>query len=84
MRPLQHRAAGLLLWARRRVGDIDRLLHGRRAAANPGSAAFSATQCSRIRILRFFRFQKNAFLRETSQKRKKSPAKVQSSILNSK
>jgi len=26
-RPLQQRAAGLLLWARR-VGDIDRLLHG--------------------------------------------------------
>jgi len=29
IRPLQQRAAGLLLWARR-AGDIDRLLHGRR------------------------------------------------------
>ena len=29
IRPLRQRAAGLLLWARR-VGDIDRLLHGRR------------------------------------------------------
>jgi len=29
IRSLQQRAAGLLLWARR-VGDIDRLLHGRR------------------------------------------------------
>jgi len=32
-RPLQQRAAGLLLWTRR-PGDIDRLLHGRRSAAN--------------------------------------------------
>jgi len=48
IRPLQQRAAGLLLCARR-VGDIDRLLHGRRrssssraAAANAGSATLSA------------------------------------------
>jgi len=51
IRPLQQRAAGLLLWARW-VGDIDRLLHGRApqqhgaaarcAAANAGSATFSA------------------------------------------
>jgi len=51
IRPLQQRAAGLLLWARR-VGDIDRLMHGRRssssgaaarrAAAYAGSATFSA------------------------------------------
>jgi len=34
-RPLQQRAAGLLLWARR-LGDIDRLLHGRcRSNAGP-------------------------------------------------
>jgi len=30
--PLQQRAAGLLLWARR-VADIDRLLHGRRRSS---------------------------------------------------
>jgi len=51
IRPLQQRAAGLLLWARR-AGDIDRLLHGRRrsstgaaarrAAEDAGSATFSA------------------------------------------
>ena len=35
-RPLQQRAAGLLLWAPR-TGDIDRLLHGASAA---GAAAF--------------------------------------------
>jgi len=29
---LQQRAAGLLLWARQ-VGDIDRLLHGRRRSS---------------------------------------------------
>jgi len=50
IRPLQKRAAGLLLWARR-AGDIDRLLHGRRrsstgaaarrAAEDAGSATFS-------------------------------------------
>jgi len=33
IRPLHATAAGLLLWARR-PGDIDRLLHGRRSAAN--------------------------------------------------
>jgi len=32
IRPLQHRAAGLLLWARR-AGVIDRLLQQRRAAS---------------------------------------------------
>ena len=32
VRPLQQRAAGLLLWARR-VADIDRLLHGRRRSS---------------------------------------------------
>jgi len=32
IRPLQQRAEGLLLWARR-VGDIDRLLHGRRRSS---------------------------------------------------
>jgi len=32
IRPLQQRAAGLLLWARR-AGDIDRLLHGRRRSS---------------------------------------------------
>jgi len=30
--PVQQSAAGLLLWARR-VGDIDRLLHGRRRSS---------------------------------------------------
>jgi len=50
IRPLQQRAAGLLLWARQ-AGDIDRLLHGwrrssmgaaaRRAAEDAGSATFS-------------------------------------------
>jgi len=34
-------AAGLLLWARQ-AGDIDRLLHGRRAPVNAGSATLSA------------------------------------------
>ena len=34
---MQQLAVGLLLWARR-VGDIDRLLHGRRCT---GSATFS-------------------------------------------
>jgi len=34
-------AAGLLLWARR-PEDIDRLLHGRRSAANANSVALSA------------------------------------------
>ena len=34
-------AAGLLVRARR-AGDIDRLLHGRRTAANAGSASLSA------------------------------------------
>jgi len=29
---MQQRAAGLLLWARR-IGDIDRLLHGRRRSS---------------------------------------------------
>jgi len=37
-RPLQQRAAGLLLWARR-AGDIDRLLHGRRRRSNGAEAA---------------------------------------------
>jgi len=32
IRSLQQRAPGLLLWARR-VGDIDRLLHGRRRSS---------------------------------------------------
>ena len=32
IRPPHAAAAGLLLWARR-LGDIDRLLHGRRSAA---------------------------------------------------
>ena len=52
-RPLQQRAARLLLWARR-AGDIDRLLHGRRptatalraaarrSAANASSVTFTA------------------------------------------
>jgi len=31
-------AAGLLLWARR-PGDIDRLLHGRRSAANAAASS---------------------------------------------
>jgi len=34
-------AAGLLLWARR-AGNIDRLLHGRRSAANAGGVTLSA------------------------------------------
>ena len=34
-------AAGLQLWARQ-AGDIDRLLHGRRAPVNAGSATLSA------------------------------------------
>jgi len=34
-------AAGLLLWARQ-AGNIDRLLHGRRAAGEWGSATLSA------------------------------------------
>ena len=34
-------AAGLLLWARQ-PGDIDRLLHGRRSAANASSVALPA------------------------------------------
>jgi len=39
IRLLQQRAAGLLLWARR-VGDIDRLLHGwRRSSAAPQYSA---------------------------------------------
>jgi len=41
MRPPHAVAAGLLVWARR-AGDIDRLLHGRRTAANAGSASLSA------------------------------------------
>jgi len=39
--PLQQRAAGLLLWARR-AGDIDRLLHDRRSAATASSFTLSA------------------------------------------
>jgi len=40
-RPLQQRAAGLLLWARR-LGDIDRLLHGRcRSSADRSTARSS-------------------------------------------
>jgi len=39
IRSLQQRAAGLLLWARR-VGDIDRLLHGpRRGSMEPQHGA---------------------------------------------
>ena len=34
-------AAGLLLWAQQE-GDIDRLLHGRRSAANASSITLSA------------------------------------------
>jgi len=34
---VQQRAAGLLLWARR-VGDIDRLLHGRRRSSTARSS----------------------------------------------
>jgi len=43
IRPLQQRAAGLLLWARR-VGDIDRLAPQQHEAgtANAGSATFTA------------------------------------------
>jgi len=33
--PLRQRTAGLLLWARR-VGDVDRLLHGRRRRSKCG------------------------------------------------
>ena len=52
IRPLQQRATGLLQWDRQ-VGDIDRLLHGGRrqhgaAAANAGSATFSALDTSYI------------------------------------
>jgi len=39
--PLHSAAAGLLLWAQR-AGDIDRLLHGRRSAANASSVTFTA------------------------------------------
>jgi len=35
-------AAGLLLLWARRTGDIDRLLHGRRSAANASSVSLSA------------------------------------------
>jgi len=48
-RPLQQRAAGLLLWTRR-PGNIDRLLHGRRSAAN---VTFSADVASWKDILVF-------------------------------
>ena len=42
-RPLQQRAAGLLLWALQ-AGDIDRLLHGASAAAGAAaSRSISAT-----------------------------------------
>jgi len=40
-RPLQQRAAGLLLWAPR-AGDIDRLLHGASAADAAASRSMSA------------------------------------------
>jgi len=36
--PAAAAAAGLLLWARR-PGDIDRLLHGRRSAANAAASS---------------------------------------------
>jgi len=39
--PLQQRAAGLLLWARR-PRNIDRLLHSRRSAATASSVTLSA------------------------------------------
>jgi len=41
IRPPHAAAAGLLLCARR-AGDIDRLLHGRRSAANASSVTFTA------------------------------------------
>ena len=41
IRSPQAAAAGLLLWARR-PGDIDRLPHGRRSAANASSVMLSA------------------------------------------
>jgi len=41
IRPPHAAVAGLLLWARR-PGDIDRLLHGRRSAANTSSVTLSA------------------------------------------
>jgi len=47
IRPLQQRAAGLLLWARR-VGDIDRLLHSRRSAAAAGECG----QCHVVSVRR--------------------------------
>jgi len=43
IRPLQQRAAGLLLWAQQ-LGDIDRLLHGRRR-----STAFSS-KCGQCHV----------------------------------
>ena len=45
IRPPHAAAAGLLLWARR-PGDIDRLLHCRRSAANAGSVTLSADVAS--------------------------------------
>ena len=59
IRPRQQRAAGLLLRARP-VGDIDRLLHGRgaaarRAAANADRAAFTAEYTGLFRLfVKFF------------------------------
>ena len=44
----QQRAAGLLLWARR-VGDIDRLLHGRRPAVSSSTARSSKCGYNRRR-----------------------------------
>ena len=41
VQPLHAAAVGLLLWARQ-PGDIDRLLHGRRLAANVSTVKLSA------------------------------------------
>jgi len=44
VRPPHADVAGLLLWARR-AADIDRLLHGRRAAANAPQQRRAAAEC---------------------------------------
>ena len=51
--PLQQRAAGLLLWARR-VGDIDRLLHGRAPQQMRAVSRCQLTQEAEYRLVLFY------------------------------
>jgi len=59
--PLQQRAAGLLLWARR-VGDIDRLLHGRRRSSTGPQHGVQQQMRAMPRFQRAYVFKKTKFV----------------------